>query len=72
MKRLVITGNPFQLMLALFFREKVFDDNDITDILIFRSVIGHEVFAERLKELHLFRRIILLNETAPKGNRRIL
>jgi len=68
-KRLLIIGNPFQLMQALFFQERLFKDKDVTDILIFRSVIGHEMFTERLKELHLFRKVMLINENAKKGKR---
>jgi len=68
MKRLIIVGNPFQLMLALFFYYKVFSADDDIDVLIFKSVIGHETFANKLMELSLFRRVILLEEASPRGN----
>lgn len=69
MKRLLVIGNPFQLMMALFIHEKVFANEDITDILIFKSISGHEEYADRLKDMHLFRKVILIHETEPKGRR---
>jgi len=70
MKRLIIVGNPFQLLLAFMLRNSLFTEADsATDVMIFRSVLGVDVFVERLRETRLFRNVFSINATEPKGNR---